>query len=211
MCRPKACRQALLRWAKLRPWWIKWDGQTDCAISACAVLDFVGRVFAWSCTVNEHDERAPDVQRLRVDMCACHRHARPATGLGTPSALLDLEQQLRRRPRQSRSASIAAISPSTSSGGAHGLSSRSSPAPVGRDNHLRNVRGRVKSSPEFPRFDHDRQGSIHRHVGEGPSSPHGARNLGGAGVVRIPGCKSCSASSCRARLRTITWPPTWRR
>ena len=121
--------EPLLKMAKLGAVVDEWMAQTECRHQRRAVLDFARRVLRRGALHgDEHDEREPDVQRLRGGYLRRGRHARPATGLGNAQRPARLEQQLRRRPRQGGLLPLQQSPQALLQGERAWTSSRSSPA-----------------------------------------------------------------------------------
>ena len=77
---------------------------------------------------------------------------------------------------------------------------------VGKENTFGTCVGRVKAGAmSYLRFStDDYRGKIRGYVGEGEFTNDPLETFGGAGVVKIPRCRSCCASSASGDL-SITW------
>ena len=83
---------------------------------------------------------------------------------------------------------------------------------VGKENTFGTCVGRVKAGPMsfVPLLDRrPRRARSAAYVGEGEFTDDPLETFGGAGVVRIPRCRSCCATSART-ASSITWRPTFR-
>ena len=152
---------------------------------------------------DEHDERQPHVERLRSGYLRRGRHARLAAGLGNAQRAARLEQQLRRRSRQSGLLPLQQPAQAFLQAMCAWISRQIIAGTVGRENTYGTCVGVVKAGPmSFARFSTDDQhGGIHGYVGEGEFTDDPLNTFGGAGVVRIPQPARLAALYLRARLR----------
>ena len=92
-----------MKMAKLGTVIDQWMTQNERRHQRGAMLDVARGIFRRGAVHgDEHDEREPDVERVRSGYLRRHRHARATTRLGDAQRATGLEQQLRRRSRQSR-------------------------------------------------------------------------------------------------------------
>ena len=164
--------EALMKMAKLGAVIDGWMEQTAGCHQRRAVLDLDRRILRRGALHrHEHDERQPDLERLRSGYLRRGRHARAAAGVAKrPSALLDWNNNYGDDPDK-------AVCFHCSNLPKHFFQSVKMDfqeiiaGTVGRENTFGTCVGRVKAEPmSFARFStDDREGKIGGYVGEGDS------------------------------------------
>jgi hypothetical protein len=195
---------SLMKMAKLGAVIDGWMKETDGDDQRRAVLDGDrGVLRRRALHRDEHDERRADVERLRGGRLRRHRHARAARWpRERPRALLDWNNNYGDDPDK-------AVCFHCSNLPKHFLQDvrmdyqEIIAGTVGKLNTFGTCVGRVKSGPmTFARFSTDDGTGDPRLRGRRRVHRRSAETFGGAGVVRIPGCRRCCATSARTASST---------
>ena len=146
-----------------------------------------------------------------VDICGVDRHARAALASGTPSALLDWNNNYGDDPDKAVCFHCSNLPKHFFKDDAHGLPGDHR-RHGGQREHLRHLRGpREGGADELRALLHRRlRGQDRGYVGEGEFTDDPLETFGGAGVVRIPRHAGPAALHLRERASSTTWRPTLR-
>ena len=200
---------ALLKMAKLGAVIDGWMKQTNLHHQRRAVLDLDGRVLRRRALHHhEHDEQQPHPLRLRSRRARRAEHVHAGAGLGTPSALLDWNNNYGTDPNKCVCFHCSNL-PKHFFKEVRMDYQEIIAGTVGKENTFGTCVGRVKSGAmSYARYStDDRRGVIRGYTGPGQFTDDPLETFGGAGVAEIPQLQKL-LNTFAAKASNITWRPT---